>query len=237
MAFAPAWANTFRIGFSGHAPANRMQIARTDWRGALRGLYAITPDEPDEARLVAMAGAALTGGARVLQFRDKTGDAGRRRRVAMALRDLCRQQGACFIINDDLALALEVDADGVHLGGADGDLAAARRQLPQGRALGASCYADLARARSAVAAGADYIAFGAVCPSPTKPDAVRAPLDLFARWRSESTVPACAIGGITIETAPGIIAAGADLLAVITDLFAAPDIVGRAATYQRLFEE
>ena len=115
--------------------------------------------------------------------------------------------------------------------------AAARRALPPGRVLGASCYADVDRARAAVAAGADYVAFGAVCPSPTKPGAVRAPLDIFSRWHAESTVPACAIGGITLDTAPAIIAAGADLLAVITDLFAAPDIVGRAATYQRLFEE
>jgi len=130
-----------------------------------------------------------------------------------------------------------VDADGVHLGGTDGDLAAARRALPHGRVLGASCYADIDRARAAVAAGADYVAFGAVCPSLTKPDAVRAPLDIFSRWHSESAVPACAIGGISLDVAPAIIAAGADLLAVITDLFAAPDIAARAATYQHLFEE
>lgn len=214
-----------------------MPIPRTDWRAALRGLYAITPDEPDESRLLGMAASALAGGARALQFRDKTTAAGRRQRLASAMQGLCRQYGACFIVNDDLALALQVEADGVHLGGADGDLAAARRALPPGRVLGASCYADVDRARAAVAAGADYVAFGAVCPSPTKPGAVRAPLDIFSRWHAESTVPACAIGGITLDTAPAIIAAGADLLAVITDLFAAPDIAARAATYQHLFEE
>ena len=217
-----------------------MPIPRTDLLAALRGLYAITPDEPDESRLLGMAASALAGGARVLQFRDKTTAAGRRQRLASAMQGLCRQYGACFIVNDDLALALQVDADGVHLGGADGDLAAARRALPPGRVLGASCYADVDRARAAVAAGADYVAFGAVCPSPTKPGAVRAPLDIFSRWHAESTVPACAIGGITLDTAPAIIAAGADLLAVITDLFAAPDlpaIAARAAAYQHLFEE
>jgi len=217
-----------------------MPIPRTDLPAALRGLYAITPDEPDESRLLGMAASALAGGARVLQFRDKTTAAGRRQRLASAMQSLCRQYGACFIVNDDLALALRVDADGVHLGGADGDLATARRALPPGRVLGASCYADVDRARAAVAAGADYVAFGAVCPSPTKPGAVRAPLDIFSRWHSESTVPACAIGGISLDTAPAIIAAGADLLAVITDLFAAPDlpaIAARAAAYQHLFEE
>ncbi len=203
----------------------------------LRGLYAITPDEPDEVRLLAGARAALAGGAALLQLRDKTSDSARRLRLATALQALCRAHGACFIVNDDLELALAVGADGVHLGADDGDLAAARHALPAGRLLGASCYADFDTACRAVAAGADYIAFGAVCPSPTKPDAVRAPLTLFARARTELKVPVCAIGGITLATAPGIIAAGADLLAVITDLFAAPDIAGQAAAYQTLFEE
>lgn len=203
----------------------------------LRGLYAITPETPDEDRLLALAGEAVRGGAALLQFRDKTGDAGRRRRLAGALCALCHEHGARFIVNDDLALALAVDADGVHLGADDGDLAAARRALPAGKVLGASCYADFETARRAVALGADYVAFGAVFPSPTKPAAVRAPLDLFARCRAELRVPACAIGGITLADAPGLVAAGADLLAVITDLFAAPDVAGRAAAYQRLFEE
>ncbi len=203
----------------------------------LRGLYAITPDEPDETRLLAAARAALAGGSVLLQFRDKTDDDGRRRRLATALQAACREHGARFIVNDDLELALAVDADGVHLGAADGDLAAARRALPAGRLLGASCYADFETARRAVAAGADYVAFGAVCPSPTKPDAVRAPLALLARARAELAVPVCAIGGITLAEAPRIVAAGADLLAVITDLFAAPDIARRASDYQRLFQE
>ena len=206
----------------------------------LRGLYAITPGEPDEARLLDAVRAVLAGGACCLQFRDKSTDAGRRQRLARVMSGLCREHRARFIVNDDIGLALAVGADGVHLGAGDGDLAAARRALPAGMLLGASCYADLDRARAAVAAGVDYVAFGAVCPSTTKPDAVRAPLDLFTRWRAESTVPACAIGGITLDTAPSVIAAGADLLAVITDLFAAPDlpaIAARAAAYQHLFEE
>ena len=137
-----------------------------------------------------------------------------------------------FIVNDDVELALAVRADGVHLGREDGDLAAARARLP-GRLLGASCYDRPELARRAVAAGADYVAFGSVFPSPTKPAADRAPLALFAL---ELGVPKVAIGGITLENAPQVLAAGADCVAVITDLFDAPDVAARARAYGRLFQ-
>lgn len=201
----------------------------------LRGLYAITPDGMAEHDLLARVAAALRGGTRIIQFRDKASGAPRRRETALALRDLTRPFGARLIINDDLALALDVDADGVHLGGDDGDLAAARQALGPGRILGASCYADFERARAAVRAGADYVAFGAVFASPTKPDAVRADLSLFERCRTELGVPACAIGGITLDNAARVVAAGADMLAVITDLFLAADIEVQARAFQTLF--
>jgi thiamine-phosphate pyrophosphorylase len=203
----------------------------------LTGLFAITPEDPDEARLLGMAKSALIGGARLLQYRDKTADAARRLRLAIALGALCRQYGACFIVNDDLELAVRVAADGLHLGSDDGNLADARKRLPKGSLLGASCYADFDLAQAAVAAGVDYVAFGAVHPSPTKPQAVRASLELFSRCRDELGVPACAIGGITLANAAPIISAGADMLAVITDLFAAPDISARAQAFKQLFEE
>ena len=208
----------------------------TDARSAaLRGLYAITPDGVPAATLLAQVEAALLGGVRLVQYRDKTADAVRRAELARALNALCRRYGADCIINDDVNLALAVDAAGVHLGGSDGDLAAARAALGPGRVLGASCYADFELARAAQAAGADYVAFGAVCASPTKPQAVRAPWTLLTRARAELGVPICAIGGITLADASGLAAAGADLLAVITDLFAAPDIAARAAAYQSCF--
>jgi thiamine-phosphate pyrophosphorylase len=201
----------------------------------LRGLYAVTPDQLGKAALLARVQAALVGGARIVQYRDKLRDAVQQAEIARALGALCRRFGATFIVNDDLALARAVAADGVHLGSEDGDLAAARRALGAGRLLGASCYADFELARAAVAAGADYVAFGAVYPSPTKPHATRAPLALFRRCRDELGVPACAIGGITLDNAPALLTAGADLLAVISDLFAAPDIASRAEAYQQLF--
>ncbi|MEF8754903.1 MAG: thiamine phosphate synthase [Accumulibacter sp.] len=206
-------------------------------RQPLRGLYAITPPGLTAAGDLALVEAALRGGAAFLQYRDKDVDAANRLVTAHALRRLCHQFGARLLINDDLALALAVAADGVHLGAADGDLHAARQALPAGCLLGASCYGDFARARTAVAAGADYVAFGSVHPSTTKPLAPAAALSLFARCRSELGVPSCAIGGITIGNAPALLAAGADMLAVISDLFAAADVEARAAAYQSLFED
>jgi len=193
----------------------------------LRGLYAITP--PDLSRVEA---ALASGALCALQYRAKDADGATRRREAEALLARCRAHGVPLIVNDDLELALAIGADGVHLGQDDGDLSVARARLP-GRLLGASCYDRAELAERAVAAGADYVAFGSVFPSPTKPGAVRAPLALFGRALG---VPKFAIGGITLENARQVIAAGADGVAVITDLFGAPDVGARARQYRRLFE-
>jgi thiamine-phosphate pyrophosphorylase len=200
----------------------------------LRGLYAITPDGLSRDQLIARVESALNGGARLLQYRSKDGDAQQRAEVARSLGALCRGHGAAFIVNDDVELALAVGADGVHLGREDGDLAAARARL-QGKLLGASCYDRIDLARVATAAGADYVAFGSVYPSPTKPSAVSAPLDLFAQARPLG-IPLCAIGGITVENAPALIGAGADMVAVISDVFDARDVAARARAYARLFD-
>ena len=190
----------------------------------LRGLYAITPEAPD---LIDKVRRALDGGIALLQYRRKQVDLHEAREVAA----LARRYEVPLIVNDHVELALEIDAQGAHLGGDDGDLRAAQRRLA-GRLLGASCYNDAELARRAVSAGADYVAFGSVFASPTKPSAVRAPLALFSL---ELEVPLCAIGGITLDNGPQVIAAGADLLAVISDLFDAPDIAARAAEYRKLF--
>lgn len=210
----------------------------------LRGLYGITPDGAIAGGtgddLLCRIDAALAGGLRLLQFRDKSTDAPARRQLADALLRRCRQAGAQLLINDDLPLALAIGADGVHLGGDDGDLAAARAALGANKLLGASCYADLERARAA-APYADYLAFGAVYASPTKPHAKAAPLSLFAAARIFDR-PLCAIGGITLANAAPLLSAGADLLAVVSDLFATldtpapPDIAARAASFQALFD-
>lgn len=197
----------------------------------MRGLYAITPDIADSDALMRKVEQALKAGVAMLQYRNKALSKDKRLLQAKELAALARGYGVPFIVNDELDIALSVGANGAHLGKDDGNLAAARAKLP-GRILGASCYADLDRARNAVRQGADYVAFGSVFPSPTKPGAVRAPLSLFA---SDLGVPRCAIGGITVENAPALIAAGASLLAVISDLFDAPDIAARATQYRKLF--
>lgn len=201
----------------------------------LRGVYAITPEQADGARLLSDVRAVLHGGCRWLQYRDKTQPMAERVVRAHALRALTREFGAVLLINDDLALARLVGADGVHLGRDDGDWALARAVLGPHGILGVSCYADLAAARAADALGVDYVAFGAVYPSPTKPEAVRAPLSLFSEAKATLTAQICAIGGLTLDNAPPVIAAGADALAVITDLFAAPDPGARATAWQALF--
>jgi thiamine-phosphate pyrophosphorylase len=197
----------------------------------MRGLYAVTPDLADTALLTAKVEAALKAGVAMLQYRNKDLAKDKRLLQAKELAALARGYGVPFVVNDDLDIALAVGANGLHLGKDDGDLAAARGKLA-GKILGASCYADLDTARAAVRAGADYIAFGSVYPSSTKPGAVRAPLEVFAH---DFGVPRCAIGGITLENAPALVRAGADLLAVIRDLFDAPDIAARATQYRSLF--
>jgi thiamine-phosphate pyrophosphorylase len=198
----------------------------------MRGLYAITPDTADTESLARKVEQALKAGVVMLQYRNKMISKDKRLLQAKELAPLARGYGVPFIVNDDVEIALVVGANGVHLGRDDGDLAAARSKLP-GKILGASCYDNLDNARAAIRAGADYIAFGSVFPSPTKPEAVRAPLSLF---KNDLGVPLCAIGGVTLDNAPTLIAAGASLLAVISDLFDAPDIGGRAAAYRKLFQ-
>ena len=202
---------------------------------ALRGLYAVTPDEPDTGRLLALAHAVLAGRPALLQYRNKGADAGLRREQALALRDACRAASVPFIVNDDLALALAIDADGAHLGREDGPPAAARGALGPRRILGLTCDADWSRATGGAEVGADYIAFGAMFPSTTKPHAPPAPFALIERAKRELGLPVAAIGGITLERAPQVLAAGADLLAVVGDVFGAPDPAARARAYGVLF--
>lgn len=201
----------------------------------IAGLYAVTPDEPDTGILVAKVGAALAGGAKLVQYRNKTATAALRATQAAALQALCRRHRAPLIINDHLELALEIDADGLHLGGEDGSIAAARALLGPRKILGVSCYNALDKAVQAWREGADYVAFGSFFASGVKPGAVRAPLGLLAEARREIPVPLVAIGGITVHNAPQLIAAGADAVAVISAVFAATEVEAAAKQFARLF--
>lgn len=201
----------------------------------LRGLYAITPDCADTTHLLSLVKEALQGGINILQYRDKIRSREEQKIVASELKLLCNEFNTLLIINDDVRLALEVEADGVHLGGTDGDLRLAKALLGPTKILGASCYDKIELAETALADGADYVAFGAVFGSQTKPNAPRASLALFSNFKQISSAPCCAIGGITADNASQVINAGADMVAVISDLFSSADITSKAHRYQQLF--
>ncbi|MCB1802357.1 MAG: thiamine phosphate synthase [Gammaproteobacteria bacterium] len=202
----------------------------------LRGLYAITDEPATQTNALTNAvEAALRGGARIVQYRDKSNDRERRLAEASALRTLTRRHDVPLLINDDVELAAAIGADGVHLGRDDAAIGQARACLPAGSLVGVSCYNSFDLARQAAAAGADYIAFGSFFPSPTKPAAVRATPDLLARTRSELGLPVVAIGGISPENGAALVSAGADMLAVISALFAAPDVRAAARAFSDCF--
>ena len=202
----------------------------------IRGLYAVTPETSDDDWLCARVDAVLAGGARMIQYRGKRADARTRQQQAGRLLELCRKHEALLIVNDDVGLARELGADGVHLGREDMPPAAARAALGEGALIGVSCYDSLARGRAAQADGADYVAFGSFFPSAVKPDAVRAPLELLRAASAFLDLPVVAIGGITPENARGLIEAGADALAVISGLFQVPDSRAAAQTLAALFQ-
>lgn len=207
----------------------------------VRKLYAITPDglAADRSRLLDACAAALAGGARLLQYRDKASPVVIRARNAEALLALCRAHSAQFIVNDDWRQAVALGADGAHLGQSDGSLAEARAALGPDALIGASCGSDLDRAATALAAGASYIAFGRFFASRTKPGAPPAEPTVLTAARARFAAPICAIGGVTPDNGGALLAAGADWLAAVDGLFGAgepADIERRARAYCALLD-
>jgi thiamine-phosphate pyrophosphorylase len=204
----------------------------------LAGLYAITPQHPSPSlSLAEQVAQAVAGGARIVQYREKGGDADKRRREARDLLALCRAAGVLLIVNDDPALAAAIGADGVHLGRDDADPHEARTLLGPTAIIGVSCYDRFELAEWAKSVGADYAAFGRFFPSGTKPNAVQADPALLRRAHRELGLPLVAIGGITPENGGPLIAAGADMLAVVEAVFARPDIRAAARAFARLFPD
>ena len=198
----------------------------------LHGLYAITDGPRDD--LLDVCAAALSGGAAILQYRDKTTAPPRRLQEARALQALCASRRVPLIVNDDIELALAVGAAGVHIGEDDASIAQARARLGTGAIIGVSCYDSLERARQFAAAGADYLAFGAFFPSPTKPHA-RVATPRVLREAKSLGPPLVAIGGINADNACALIDAGADMLALISALFGARDVRAAARDVADLF--
>jgi thiamine-phosphate pyrophosphorylase len=198
-----------------------------------RGVYLITPDDTDNARLLERV-RPLLAGTTWLQYRNKAVDAPTRLAQATALQALCAEAGVPLIINDDVGLALQVGAAGVHLGEDDGDIAAARALLGPQAIIGASCYDEFERAQRAVAAGASYVAFGAFFPSRSKVTPRRANPELL-RQSAALGVPRVAIGGLTPDNSRPVVEAGADLIAVISGVFSEADPVAALEAYRGCF--
>ena len=202
----------------------------------IRGLYAIADTGVIPAHvLVPAATAAIAGGVRILQYRSKHTDRRLKRQQASELAALCRSTHTMFIVNDDVELAAQVGADGVHIGRSDGSVGHARAILGGERIIGLSCYNQLSLAIEGAEHGVTYVAFGSFHPSAVKPDAVRATLELLQNARQRLALPIVAIGGITSENGARLLAAGADALAVISAVFATPDPRAAAAQFSDLF--
>ena len=202
----------------------------------IRGLYAITPDITDTAELLRKVRQALRGGARILQYRNKRADFALQQVQAVALRELTREFSVRLIVNDDAALARRVEADGVHLGADDSSATEARALLGGAKLIGVSCYNRLALAHEAVRQGADYVAFGSFFASTVKPDAAVATPDLLRQARRELNVPIVAIGGINAGNGIQLLEAGANALAVISAVFATPNVENAAREFSNLFK-
>lgn len=206
----------------------------------LKGLYAITDHALCLERAIPveqLVEQAIIGGAKIIQYRNKQSPGIERLQEARQLVKLCRKHNAILLINDDVELALEVDADGVHLGQTDTSLAEARRRLGKQKIIGITCHNDLKLAKEAQRDGADYVAFGRFFPSRSKPSAPPASIDVLVEARRELDIPICAIGGITLDNAPLLVEQGADMLAVVNELFAAPDVTHAAREFTKLFRQ
>ena len=200
------------------------------------GLYAITDSTLHTGRALEQAAArAIAGGATMIQYRDKSEDGDRRHREAAMLVRVCRHHGIPMIVNDDVELALASDADGVHIGRDDTDLLAARSRLGDDYILGVSCYNSVELAEAAQRNGADYVAFGSMFSSTTKPGATHGEIATLESARQRINLPIVAIGGITPENGASLLDAGVDFLAVVRGVFGHDDPAEPARRYARLF--
>jgi thiamine-phosphate pyrophosphorylase len=202
----------------------------------MRGLYIVTPDWDDTQKLLDITGQALRGGAAVVQYRHKSAGPALRQEQAARLLALCRRYQRPFIINDHVDLCVALGADGVHVGGTDDSIAQVRAALGPGKLVGASCYGSLSLAQEAHRAGASYVAFGGFYPSRVKKYPVTTPPDIIAQSKAAIPLPSVVIGGMTQQNAAPLVAAGADMVAVISSVYLADDPEAAARGFARLFE-
>ena len=204
----------------------------------IQGLYAITDQQLiAPKKFAARVKQVLQGGAQIVQYRDKSQQHQLRFEQASIVVDLCKKFGAISIINDDIELAKIVEADGVHIGTDDDELSYARQELGEQKIIGVSCYANLSLAEQAVADSADYVAFGSIFASPTKPQAPIAGLDILRQAKQSVRVPIVAIGGITLDNLDDVVSSGADAVAIISGVFANEDISQQALQFSQAFNK
>lgn len=202
----------------------------------MRGLYIVTPDWDDTAKLVDVTEKAIKGGAAIVQYRHKTTTMEQRREQAKALQAVCKRYNVPFIINDFVDLALELDADGVHVGESDEGVAAVRAKVGPNKIVGASCYGDMELVRKAHKAGVSYIAFGGFYPSRIKKYPVTTELDIVKQMKQEMPeLPSCAIGGIDLENAVPLVERGIDMICVISSVYFAEDPEAAARAFAKMY--
>lgn len=203
----------------------------------MKGLYIVTPDWDDTARMVEATEQALKGGAEIVQYRHKTAGPELRLEQARALQTLCRRYGKPFIINDYVDLCLELDTDGIHVGGMDAPVKKVRAAVGPNKIVGASCYGDLELARHATRDGASYVAFGGFYPSRVKKYPVTTPQNIVSEWKKEMpSMPVCVIGGMNVENAAPLVRLGADMVAVVSGVYFQDDPEAAAREFSSLFE-
>ena len=203
----------------------------------IKGLYAITPDSADLNTLIQKTKSVIEGGAFMVQYRSKILNRDVKMQQCAAILRLCREYEIPCIVNDDVDMCRILEADGVHLGEKDDNIAEVRHILGEDAIIGSSCYDQLNRANEAQKEGASYVAFGAMFPTSTKPNAPRATLALLKEAKREIQIPVVAIGGITVNNAHDVIKTGIDAIAVITSLYEAKTIKETAETFAKMFHE
>ncbi len=201
----------------------------------MKGLYLVTPDWDDTQKMLEVTEAGLRGGAAIVQYRHKTASPELRREQASQLQVLCRSYGRPFIINDFVELAIELDADGIHVGGTDTAVAQVRAVVGPSKIVGSSCYGSMQLARDAYAAGASYVAFGGFYPSRVKKYEVSTPPEIVAQAKKEIPVPNVVIGGMTQENSVPLVKQGADMVAVISSVYMVDDPEAAARAFAKLF--
>jgi thiamine-phosphate pyrophosphorylase len=204
----------------------------------MQGLYLVTPNWNDTDRLLQLSEQAMQAAPiAMLQYRHKEAGPAQRVEQAAALLALCRRHNVPFIVNDFADLAERLDADGIHLGGTDDEVAAVRARLGPGKIIGASCYGDLPRALHAQDAGASYVAFGGFYPSRVKQYAVTTPSAILDQAREVIRVPTVVIGGMTPANAAPLVARGAHMVAAISSVYQAESVAAAVDQFHALFTQ